>query len=299
MLHTIDLRYQNQPRVIATAAWRTPEGWVLVDPGPTSSLPALESGLAAVGGALVDVRAILLTHIHLDHAGATGTICGRVPEAQVFVHERGARHMADPTRLLASATRLYGDAMDRMWGRFEPVPADRLRPLVGGERLTFGGRALDVAYTPGHASHHVSFFEPATGMAFVGDTCGIRRCGGDFLVAATPPPDVDLELWHDSLRTIAAWNPVSLFLTHFGVIQPASAHLTRFGEVLDRTAQAVLATLQAGMDDEAAREAFVAAFRDEARRSVGAQDVQSMETAGPVDDIWRGLARYWRTRGAA
>jgi glyoxylase-like metal-dependent hydrolase (beta-lactamase superfamily II) len=207
--------------------------------------------------------------------------------------------MADPTRLLASATRLYGDAMDQMWGRFEPVPADRLRPLAGGERLTFGGSALDVAYTPGHASHHVSFFEPATGMAFVGDTCGIRRGSGDFMVAATPPPDVDLELWHDSLRTIAAWNPVSLFLTHFGVIQPASAHLTRFGEVLDRTAQAVLATLQAGMDDDAARAAFVAAFRDEARRSVGAQDVQSMETAGPVDDIWRGLARYWRTRGAA
>jgi glyoxylase-like metal-dependent hydrolase (beta-lactamase superfamily II) len=297
MLHTIDLHYQAQPRVIATAAWRTPEGWVVVDPGPTSCLPALEEGLAAVGGALGDVRAILLTHIHLDHAGATGTICARVPEAVVYVHERGARHLADPTRLLASATRLYGDAMNRMWGRFEPVPADRLRPLAGGERLTVGGGALDVAYTPGHAVHHVSYFDAATGMAFVGDTGGICR-GGPYMVAATPPPDVDLELWHASLRTIAAWNPVSLFLTHFGVIQPAAAHLARFGEVLDRTAQQVLATLQSGADDDAARAAFVEAFRADARRGVGEQDVRSMEAAGPIDDIWRGLARYWRGKGA-
>jgi glyoxylase-like metal-dependent hydrolase (beta-lactamase superfamily II) len=297
MLHTIDLQYQRQSRVIATAAWRTTEGWVLVDPGPTSCLPALEEGLAAVGGALVDVRTILLTHIHLDHAGATGTICARVPEALVYVHERGARHLADPTRLLASATRLYGDAMDRMWGRFDPVPGDRLRPLSGGESLTLGGHALEVAYTPGHAVHHVSYFDTATGMAFVGDTCGIRR-GGDFMVAATPPPDVDLELWHASLRTIGAWNPVSLFLTHFGVIQPAAAHLARFGAVLDRTAQQVLATLQSGVDDEAARAAFVDAFRAEARRGVGEQDVRSMEAAGPIDDIWRGLARYWRGKGA-
>lgn len=296
MLHTIDLRYQEQPRVIATAAWRTPDGWVVVDPGPTSCLPALEEGLAAVGGALGDVRAILLTHIHLDHAGATGTICGRVPDAVVYVHERGARHLADPTRLLASAARLYGDDMNRMWGQFDPVPGDRLRPLMGGERLVVGGTTLDVAYTPGHAVHHVSFFDAATGMAFVGDTCGIRR-GGPFMVAATPPPDVDLDLWHSSLRTIAAWNPVSLFLTHFGITQPAAAHLSQFAEVLDRTAQQVLETLRAGHDDDAARAAFVEAFREEARRGVGDQDVRSMEAAGPIDDIWRGLARYWRGKG--
>lgn len=186
--------------------------------------------------------------------------------------------------------------MDRMWGQFDPVPGERLRPLMGGERLVLGGTTLDVAYTPGHAVHHVSFLDAATGMAFVGDTCGIRR-GGPFMVAATPPPDVDLDLWHTSLRTIAAWNPVSLFLTHFGITQPAAAHLTQFAGVLDRTAQQVLETLRSGRDDDAARAAFVEAFREEARRGVGDQDVRSMEAAGPIDDIWRGLARYWRGKG--
>jgi glyoxylase-like metal-dependent hydrolase (beta-lactamase superfamily II) len=173
----IDLRFRGSEHVIASAVLRGPDGLVIVDPGPSSCLPALEAGLADMGGTLSDVRTILLTHIHLDHAGATGSILARVPEARVLVHERGAPHMIDPSKLLASATRLYGDQMDVLWGRFDPAPAARVTALRGGERLDVAGRPVRVAYTPGHAVHHVSYLDESDGTAYVGDTCGIRTAG--------------------------------------------------------------------------------------------------------------------------
>ena len=204
-----------------------PDGLTLIDPGPTSCLPALEAGLRDRGLTLRDVRTLLLTHIHLDHAGATGTIVERVPGIRVYVHERGAPHMIDPEKLLASATRLYGDQMDTLWGAFLPVPASQVTVLTGGERLNSAGTSLRVAYTPGHAKHHVSFLDERAGMAYVGDTAGIR-ISGDYLLAPTPPPDIDIEAWQASLDVIDAWQPVSLFLTHFGPVTPARAHLARF-----------------------------------------------------------------------
>jgi len=182
----IDLKFRGMSRVIGTAAIQGPSGVTLIDPGPTSCLTALESGLADQGLRLDDVRTILLTHIHLDHAGATGTLLERLPAAVAYVHERGAPHMIDPTKLLASATRLYGIHMDRLWGAFVPVPAARLRVLSGGERLDVGGRSYDVAYTPGHASHHVSYLDSSSGTAYVGDTAGVRITGG-YIKAPTGP----------------------------------------------------------------------------------------------------------------
>ena len=174
-----------------------------------------------------DIRLILLTHIHLDHAGATGSLLARVPHIQVGVHERGAPHMIDPAKLLASATRLYGDRMDTLWGAFEPVPAAQVQVFEGGERLDVGGRPIRVAYTPGHAVHHVSYLDETDGTAYVGDTCGIRVVG-DYTIAATPPPDIDLEIWDRSLTTIDDWQPTSLLVTHFGTVTGARAHLARY-----------------------------------------------------------------------
>ena len=211
----IDLNFRGSQRVIATAVLAGPDGLVLIDPGPTSCLATLEAGLRDRGYTLRDVRSLLLTHIHLDHAGAAGTIVERVPGVRVHVHERGAPHMIDPRKLLASATRLHGDQMDALWGAFLPVPADRIDVLQGGERLDAAGHGLRVAYTPGHAKHHVSYLDEQSGMAYVGDTGGVR-VSGDYLIAPTPPPDIDLEAWRASLDTIDAWQPVSLFLTHFG-----------------------------------------------------------------------------------
>ncbi len=191
------------------------------------------------------MRTLLLTHIHLDHAGAAGTIVERVPGIRVYVHERGAPHMIDPAKLLASATRLHGDQMDTLWGAFLPVPASQVTALAGGERLDVSGTSLRVAYTPGHAKHHVSYLDERSGMAYVGDTGGIRVIG-DYLLAPTPPPDIDIEAWQSSLDVIDAWQPVSLFLTHFGPVTPARAHLARFRTTLTAQAEAVREALKAG-----------------------------------------------------
>lgn len=289
----IDLNFLGSPLVIATAVIEGRDGIALVDPGPTSCLPALESGLQARGFSLSDVRSLLLTHIHLDHAGSAGTILERVPAIRVYVHERGAPHMIDPVKLLASVTRLYGDQMDTRWGAFLPVPADRVHVVQGGERIDAAGRSLRVAYTPGHARHHVSYLDEQSGLAYVGDTAGIR-VGGDYLIAPTPPPDIDLEAWRASLDTIDAWQPVSLFLTHFGAVTPARAHVARFRETLTSAADAVRASLEAGGSDDEQTRAFVDRMRREVRSAMPEPDARAAELAAPFDQLWQGLARYWR-----
>ncbi len=291
----IDLNFRGSQRVIATAVLAGPDGLVLIDPGPTSCLATLEAGLRDRGHTLRDVRSLLLTHIHLDHAGAAGTIVERVPGIRVHVHERGAPHMIDPEKLLASATRLYGDQMDTLWGAFLPVPADRIEVLKGGERLEAAGRSLRVAYTPGHAKHHVSYLDEQSGMAYVGDTGGVR-VSGDYLIAPTPPPDIDLEAWRASLDAIDAWQPVSLFLTHFGPVTPARAHLARFRETLTSAADAVKALMAAGGSDEEKVRLFVEQMRRDVRKALPEHEAQAAELAAPFEQLWQGLARYWQKK---
>ena len=294
----IDLHFLGMRHVIGTAVLPGPSGLTLVDPGPSSCLPALESGLADHGFRLDDVRTILLTHIHLDHAGATGTLLAKLPRAMVYVHERGAPHMVDPAKLLASATRLFGANMDRFWGAFLPVPRERLRALSGGERLDVAGRTLEVAYTPGHASHHVSFFDLADGRAYVGDTAGIRVAKG-YVKAPTPPPEIDLEAWEMSLQRIEEWRPTALLLTHFGWVDDPVDHLRQFRAVLARTASLVRATLvRKGSDEERIR-MFSEEMRAEAQRLLSPEDAKVTEAAAAFDQLWLGLARYFRKESAA
>jgi glyoxylase-like metal-dependent hydrolase (beta-lactamase superfamily II) len=290
----IDLHFRGSPRVIATALLNGPDGLTLVDPGPTSCLPMLESGLRGHGLSLRDVRTLLLTHIHLDHAGATGTIVERVPGVRVYVHERGAPHMVDPSKLLASATRLYGDQLDAVWGAFQPVPASQVTTLAGGERFELGGTSIRVAYTPGHAKHHVSYLDERSGMAYVGDTGGLRI--GDYLLAPTPPPDIDIEAWQDSLDLIDGWQPVSLFLTHFGPVTPARAHLARFRTTLTQQTQLVRELIQGGGPEDAQIRAFVERLRADARKGLPEREAKAAELAAPFDQLWQGLARYWLKR---
>jgi len=292
----IDLQFRGSPRVIATAILSGNDGITLVDPGPTSCLPALEAGLRHRGLTLRDVRSLLLTHIHLDHAGAAGTIAERVPDVRVYVHERGAPHMIDPAKLLASATRLYGDQMDRLWGAFLPVPAERMVVLTGGERLELAGTAIRVAYTPGHAKHHVSYLNEHDGMAYVGDTAGVR-VSGDYLIAPTPPPDIDIEAWQQSLNIIDEWQPVSLFLTHFGPITPARAHLARFRTTVAAAAETSRQMLAAGGTDEELAKKFAEQMRRDVRRELSEDEARAAELAAPFDQLWQGLARYWQRRG--
>ena len=204
--------------------------------------------------------------------------------------------MIDPEKLLASATRLYGDQMDALWGAFLPVPASQVTVLTGGERLDVSGTSMQVAYTPGHAKHHVSYLDERSGMAYVGDTAGIRIIG-DYLLAPTPPPDIDIEAWQASLDVIDAWQPVSLFLTHFGPITPARAHLARFRTTLTAQAEMVRDALKAGGSEEQQIRAFVDRMRQDARQALPEREAKATELAAPFDQLWQGLARYWQEEG--
>jgi glyoxylase-like metal-dependent hydrolase (beta-lactamase superfamily II) len=278
-MRVIDVLHLGSPRVIG--CWQV--GDVLIDPGPASCLPTL---LEALGDQ--PPRALLLTHIHLDHAGASGSLVHRWPELEVYVHERGARHMADPSRLLESARRLYGEDMDRLWGEFVAVPQERLNVLQGGERLRFGDAQFEVAYTPGHASHHVSYLHEGT--AFVGDTGGVRIVEAGPAIPPTPPPDIDIEAWHRSIELISAWRPQRLVVTHFGAYEDVEAQLEAVGRRLD--AWAALAR-------ELELEPFLEAIGAEIDAEVGPELEQTYKQAAPRDQVYAGLRRYWQKREEA
>lgn len=298
-LDYIDLDFLGIPEIIATAIVQGPSGVALIDPGPSTTLPTLRAALQSKGIAIADVRQILLTHIHLDHAGATGTLVHENPAIEVFVHERGAGHMADPAKLMASAARLYGDDMARFWGEFLPVPQSRITPLRGEERITAGGRELEVAYTPGHASHHVSYFDPSSRIAFVGDVAGIRRGERLCVMPPTPPPDIDLEAWRTSEARILAWDPDTLFLTHFGPCHGARLHFTDLADRLALWSASVRRLLADPSLDESQRlAAFVQEALTELRRKVGEQEAEKYSRAGRLDYSWQGLSRYWTRRNA-
>jgi glyoxylase-like metal-dependent hydrolase (beta-lactamase superfamily II) len=268
----IDVMHLGRERVIG--CWQV--GDVLIDPGPTSCLPTL---LEALGDERP--RALLLTHIHLDHAGASGSLAQRWPELEIYVHQHGARHMVDPTRLVQSARRLYGDDMDRRWGEMLPVPEQNLKVLRGGERL-LGGR-FEVAYTPGHAWHHVSYLHEGT--AFVGDVGGVRITPSSPTIPPTPPPDIDVEAWHESLATVAAWEPQRLARTHFGSSEDVAEQIAELGSRLDRWAERVRTQ---------DLEAFVAGIQAEIEPDADSELAATYRQAAPPEQLYAGLERYWR-----
>lgn len=270
----IDVRHLGRDKVIC--CWRMDD--VLVDPGPASSLPNL---LAALDG--WRPAKLLLTHIHLDHAGGAGVLAREWPDLEIWVHERGARHLADPSKLIASATQLYGDDMDRLWGEIAPIPEDRLRVLAGGERVD----GWEVAYTPGHASHHVAYRHEATNWAFTGDVAGIRIAPSDFILAPTPPPDIDVEAWHASIDVLQSWAPAGLAPTHFGAITDPAEHLARLHVVLDTWAE-----LARRLDQDA----FTAAARAATASALPLADRAALDQGMPPEHLWPGLHRYWSKR---
>jgi glyoxylase-like metal-dependent hydrolase (beta-lactamase superfamily II) len=295
----IDVEHLGNQQVIACCLLEGDGQAALVDPGPASSLPTLLAKLEEHGLRVTDVTAILLTHIHLDHAGATGTLVQRHPRLKVFVHERGAVHMIRPARLLESAQRIYGDQMRYLWGEFLAVPEANIHALRGGERIAAGGRALDVEYTPGHASHHVSYFDSSTGLAFTGDTTGIRIANRPTLLPPTPPPDIDLELWSNSLELIARRKPAKFFLTHFGVAEPVDQHLAMMREQLQRWAERVRVSLENNLDDAARMQQFVRDVFDDLKHSLTEEEAERYMKGASPEMCWQGLARYWRKRTTA
>ncbi len=291
----IDLSFLGRPRVIATGVIHTPSGVLLVDPGPASCLPRLLGELADAGIQGHDVTGLLLTHIHLDHAGATGTLVRQYPHLRVYVHERGAPHVIDPSKLLASAGRLYGAEMEPLWGEFAAVPSANVRVLEGGERLEFNGYLIDVAATPGHASHHVSYHDLATGILFAGDTGGIRIGGHAYVLPPTPPPDIDFDLWRASLAQYRRWQPTGVFVTHFGFHADAEAHLSMLAaelEAWERVSRELVALEAPAERSRRFAEGVVARIEER----LGPAAAEAYQAAVPLDHCWMGLQRYWEKK---
>jgi len=274
----IDLHFAGRERAIGVYLVETDDGPALFDCGPTSTREALEAGLAGRGLALGELRHLLLSHIHLDHAGAAGPLVRDHPGLTVWVSEIGAPHLVDPSRLERSARRLYGDLFDPLWGELAPVPEGNVRIAVGD---VLGWESFP---TQGHASHHVSYLRDGTLLA--GDAAGVRMPGASYVLPVSPPPDVDVEAWHSTTAAIRDRAPDRLALIHFGLHDDVATHLDRLDAELDRWA----ARVRAGMSQEE----FVAA----ALADAGA-DAEDYDRVAPFWQSWHGLKRYWETRPAA
>jgi glyoxylase-like metal-dependent hydrolase (beta-lactamase superfamily II) len=279
-MRVIDVMHLGRPHVIG--CWEV-DG-ALVDPGPESSIQTV---LDALGDQ--QPEAVLLTHIHLDHAAATGALVRRWPGLEVYVHERGAPHLIDPSKLLASAERLYGDQMQRLWGEIVPVPEANVKMLKGGETV----RGMRVAYTPGHASHHVCYLHEDSGTAFVGDVAACRIPPSGLIMPPTPPPDIDVEAWEGSLDLIADWSPRRLALTHFGAVEEdVPAYLETARSRLRQEAELVK---EMGQDDY--ERDLQRRIREEMTgEGLGEETIAELLQAVPTAYQWRGLDRYWRKR---
>jgi glyoxylase-like metal-dependent hydrolase (beta-lactamase superfamily II) len=281
-LEPIDLHHQG-PGIVGCYLLETNDGPALNDCGPTTTIPHLKAGLAERGLDLTEIRHLLLSHIHLDHAGAAGVLVRQNPWLQVHVSDIGAPHLVDPTKLEASARRLYGDAFDVLWGELAPVPADNVH--VVGERVL----GLECFPTPGHAWHHVSYLD-ASGTLYAGDAAGVRLRGAHFVMPPCPPPELDLEAWERSIGEIELRAPSRLALIHFGVVADVEEHLSSLRATLGRWGERV--------EDGMVEEAFVAAARyDVSQTDPGLVD--QYERAGPYWHHFRGIERYWRKRREA
>jgi glyoxylase-like metal-dependent hydrolase (beta-lactamase superfamily II) len=275
----IDLHHQGCDRVIGVYLLETEDGLALFDCGPSTCVTALNAGLDAHGIELREVRHLLVSHIHLDHAGAAGVLVREHPALQVHVSEVGASHLVDPTKLEASARRLYGDTFDTLWGELAPTPAENVH--VVGDRVA----GLECFLTPGHASHHVCYLD-RDGTLYAGDAAGVRIQPNPLVLPPTPPPEVDIEAWQRSLDEIERRRPERLALIHFGVHEDVGSHLDGLELELDRWARRV----RDGMDQDA--------FVDAARSDAG-DDANTYDRVAPFWQSWAGLKRYWETRAPA
>ena len=276
-LAPIDLMHQGLERIVCVYVVDPDDGPALFECGPSSTVEALKAGLSQRG---LELQDIIVTHIHLDHAGAAGTLVHEHPGLHVHVSPIGAPHLVDPSRLEQSAWRLYGEAFDVLWGALEPVPEENV-DVVGD-----GAVGLEVFPTPGHASHHVSYLA-RDGTLHAGDAVGVRIQPGRYIFPAAPPPDIDLEAWEQTFREIEQRRPARFALTHFGVAEDPEKHLARMREELAKAAERV----RSGMSQEE----FMAATRADVLAS-DEGDVGYYERAGPVWQTYLGLKRYWEKR---
>jgi glyoxylase-like metal-dependent hydrolase (beta-lactamase superfamily II) len=292
-IHTLDLNFQNVPQAIASYLLETGEGPILVETGPGSTQDTLVKRLAQHGYRPADVRHAFVSHIHLDHAGGAGWWARQ--GTQIYVHHVGAPHLIDPSRLLSSAQRIYGNLMETLWGDILPAPADKVTALRDGDRVRIGDLTFTVMDTPGHAYHHHVI--RLDDVAFTGDATGVHIPGSRFAALPAPPPEFNLEAWQQTLDRLLAQQFSAIYPTHFGLISEVSEYLDYFRDLLLRSAHFVRERMAQGMVREELVTAYLA-WNEERARAAGVSEelAQRYEVANPNFMSVDGIMRYWRKK---
>lgn len=293
-IHTLDLLHQNREHAIAAYLLEGPDGWVLVETGPMSTLHTLQERLRQHGLQADDVKHVLVTHIHLDHAGAAGWWAQQ--GATVYVHPVGAPHLVDPSRLWHSAGRIYGDAMEQLWGDLLPAPANRVVSVANGETIDVAGLAITAWDTPGHAWHHHVY--QIGDVAFSGDAAGVRLVPDRWVSLPAPPPELDLDAWGATVSRLQAMRIEALYLTHFGKVENPAAHLQQFAALMEAAADFIRAHIEAGTDRDQLLEAYREWNKERALQAGTALEAFNgrYEAANPLFMSVDGIMRYWRKR---
>ena len=290
-IHAIDLELMGTSGVVGAYLIPSSTGHILVDCGPGATIQKLYAGISRLGFETTDVKHLLLTHIHLDHAGAAGQLA-RELGLMVYVHKHGSSHLLRPERLIESATRIYGTMMDVLWGTFEPVPENQLIILEGGETLNISGLEFQALYTPGHAIHHLAYF--VNESVFSGDVGGVRLQGANHVVAPTPPPDIDFEVWHSSIQTLRKLEAKRILVSHYGEFSDVPSHLDALENNLNALEQLSLEVMRAGGGrDEIAEQ--IEKLLEQAVSS-DASLVSRYMLATPHLMAADGLVRYWQRK---
>ncbi len=293
-VHTIDLKFQNVEGVIAAFLIESNGELALIESGPGSTLGALRAGIEELGFSVADVSKVLVTHIHLDHAGAAGWFAGQ--GATVYVHPKGARHLIDPTRLMESASMVYGDRMDELWGEMLPIPADQVVILEDGDEVRVGDSVFVARDTPGHARHHHVFV--CEDAVFAGDVAGVRLAGQDYISVASAPPQFDGEAYEKSINSLLAGNHAKLYLTHFGEVDDVRDHLERYRDAVKNAVTFVEGRLAEGADEDALQIIYEAFQMERAfQADVPPEDWRRYQVANPSAMCADGLRFYLEKRG--
>ncbi len=296
-VETVDLDFLGTEEIIGAFLLAGETSAALIETGPTSCLDALMQGIKDRGVSSEDIRQVFLTHVHLDHAGASGNLAEILPNATFYVHEIGYPHLADPSKLVKSATRIYGEMMDTLWGEMHPVPEDRLVTLSDGEEVQAAGTTITAHDTPGHAYHHHAYMEAESGTLFTGDVAGIRLPGQSYVRPPTPPPEIDVDAWQRSIEKVRNLDPRSIRLTHFGEYEDVERHL---GE-LEQRLQEWLLFVESRLDDGQSREEITDELATKGDAEIlaeggGSKEPDRYQLAGNYEMLVAGLARHVEKR---
>lgn len=294
----IDLQFQSRPSVIGSYLFNDGKQAALIESGPASTVETLIEGVRAAGVPFEALRQVIVTHIHLDHAGAAGTLAKKFPWLCIYVHPVGAPHLADPSKLLASAARLYGDRLESLWGKVEPVPTENLVIVNDGDEIKVPGTSLRAFDTPGHATHHHAFLDSDTGLLFTGDVAGVRVPGIRYVRPPTPPPEFDLEAWRRSIAKLRALPASGLCLTHFGVHRgDIQWHWDDVEQRLISWGEIIRGEMERGTSEEALIALMKARIKSELR-TLGAE-ASTYDVAGSYETLVAGYVRYWKKKKSA